>query len=106
MLNKFILFGVLGWLCIANSASANQDPTKPLNANFQSSTNTAKKSRLVLQSIIQGNGKPRAIINGKMMKVGAYISGYKLVSITKNSVLLVSAERELQLPLFSGAVIK
>lgn len=103
------MFNKILWLCLSllsTLAWANQDPTKPLNAGFANSSPVATQSKLVLQSIMHDADNYRAVINGKLVKRGDFILGYKVINIASNSVFLVSAEQELQLPLFSGAVIK
>lgn len=104
------MFKFIKLLCIISllatfSSYAETDPTKPLWGSKVVQTSKAK-SRLVLQSIMNGANTSKAIINGRVLKVGERIFSYKVTAIKAKSVKLSSAEKNIELTLFSKAVVK
>ena len=95
----FILF------VVAFNSSAQTDPTKPLWGSKVVQTNV-KKTRLNLQSIMSNGHSAKAIINAKVLKVGERILSYKVTAIKAKSVKLSSADKNIELTLFSKAVVK
>jgi len=85
--------------------AASVDPTQPFGSGAVSSKNTAE-NKLVLQSIIHGDGIHTAVINGKVMKPGEHIGKYRLAAINDTSVVLRSDDERLKLYVFSEKVIK
>ncbi len=87
------------------SSLAETDPTKPLWGGKVLQANKVK-SRLVLQSIISNSKVKKVIINGKILKVGDSVFAYKVTAIKAKSVKLSSADKNIELTLFSYAVVK
>ncbi|WDD98191.1 hypothetical protein [Thalassomonas actiniarum] len=79
------------------------DPTRPLVPG-QTAAAIKSKGDIVLQSIIRKQQAHKAVINGEVVSQGDSISGYRVVEIRPSSVLLKSAENQLELSLFSGAI--
>jgi hypothetical protein len=104
---KFIQISVLCLITALASFSslAETDPTKPLWGSKVLQVSKAK-SRLVLQSIISNGEVKKVIINGKILKVGDRVSAYKVTAIKAKSVKLSSADKNIELTLFSNAVVK
>jgi len=59
------------------------------------------KPSFALKGTILGGKNPIAIINGKFLRTGETISGYNVVRISKNEVLLSSGEQEILLEVIS-----
>lgn len=81
------------------------DPTRPLTAGAVADVKQTK-TRLTLQSVVGTAMERRVIINGKSLKVGDDISGHKIIAIKPTTVVLSSADSNIELSLFSGAVKK
>jgi MSHA biogenesis protein MshK len=91
--------------CLQN-ANANSDPTKPFNAAFDVNNAEIEAEKLVLQTIIHGDGVHTVIINGKVMSVGESIGEYKLMAVNDKSVVLRSENESKKLHVFSQAIVK
>lgn len=101
---KFLLSSLL--LVLMNTAYAEQaDPTRPFGASATRHLGE-KTSKLVLQSIMVTAQTKKAVIGGKLMKIGDKINGYELISISPKTVVLASSQRRMKLSLFSGVVAK
>ncbi|MGB1263094.1 MAG: hypothetical protein ACPG52_09310 [Cognaticolwellia sp.] len=99
---KIYLLGLL--LLMSQYANSQQvDPTKPFGA-VASAKRSGKSATLVLQSIIQREGKKKAIINGQALKVGDTYNGFELIKINSKAVVLKSAQGKMELSLFSGVI--
>ncbi len=85
--------------------AGNVDPTRPFNHRASSNTDL-KVKKLILESIIHGDGIHTAVINGKMLKPGESIREYRLVAVNDDSVVLRSATDRLKLFVFKGSVFK
>lgn len=57
---------------------------------------------LALNGIFWDEESARAIVNGKTLRLGDSIDGYKLVEIRRNSVVLWTGEKNLQLSVFKS----
>ncbi|WP_281559608.1 hypothetical protein [Thalassomonas sp. RHCl1] len=79
------------------------DPTRPLVPG-QTAAAIKSKGDIVLQSIIRKQQAHKAVINGEVVSQGDSINEYRVVEIRSSSVLLKSAENQLELSLFSGAI--
>jgi len=79
------------------------DPTRPFGV-VASANSSEKRAALVLQSIIQGNNKKKAIINGQVLNVGDKYKGFDLIAINANGVVLDSPQGRMELLLFSGVI--
>ena len=94
------------YLSIINLSTAGTvDPTRPFNHRVSSSVDL-KVKKLVLESIIHGDGIHTAVINGKMLKPGETIREYRLVAVNDDSVVLRSATERLKLFVFKSSVFK
>ena len=81
------------------------DPTRPLIPGGTSATQNTNGG-MVLQSIIRQQGITKAVINGKVVSVGDTLDDYQVTAISARAVMLKSAQQQLKLSLFSGAVIQ
>ena len=98
--------GVFSFLFIsAAPLAANVDPTRPFGQG-SSSTEIINGKKLVLESIIHGDGIHTVVINGKVLKVGETIGEHRLVAVNDNSVVLRTATERLKLYVFKSKVFK
>ncbi|WDE10958.1 hypothetical protein [Thalassomonas haliotis] len=95
LLSLLLSLPALGW--------QGADPTRPLVPG-QAAAAVKNKGDIVLQSIIRKQQAYKAVINGAVVSQGDSINAYKVMEIRSSSVLLQSAENQLELSLFSGAV--
>ncbi len=98
MFSKFTV-GALVSLAITPSAVAQglRDPTLPLNVPAVSAEQT-----LVLHSIISGEGRKLAVVNGELLREGDTIDGFaraRLVSIGKAQVVVEHDGQRIELTL-------
>jgi len=95
------------FLCHSLAVNAQQvDPTKPFTQRGVNTAQTAIFNKLTLQSIIKQNLEKNAIISNKRLKVGDKIGEYTLQKINTNSVILKSADKQIELSLFSDVMAK
>ncbi len=85
--------------------AASVDPTRPFD---QSASKGALpgKNKLVLESIVHGNGIHTVVINGKVLKPKETIGQYQLLAVNDDSVILQSATERLKLYVFKASVLK
>ncbi len=83
---------------------AKVDPTGPFGHSGSSSQVAAKK-KLILESIIHGDGIHTVVINGKVMKPNDTIGGYRLTAVNDQSVILRSETQRLKLHVFKENVV-
>ncbi|SET64291.1 hypothetical protein [Thalassotalea agarivorans] len=103
MYKKLLLLTML--LIAPNALAAEVDPTRPLS--YRAPVKSVSEPVFYLQSIVLSKEHGHtAIINDTLVAEGQSISGYKVVSISNNSVLLSSGEKRKSLSLFSGSVKK
>lgn len=81
------------------------DPTRPLTGASEVVSKKAAQ-RMKLQSIVENGQDLTVVINGKLLKIGDRIEQYQLEKINKNSVVLTSPDKRLELSLFSPIVAK
>ena len=84
--------------------AGNVDPTSPFGYSPTSSQKEAEK-KLVLESIIHGDGIHTVVINGKVMKPQDTIGEYKLTAVNDNSVVLRSKTQRLKLHVFKESAV-
>jgi MSHA biogenesis protein MshK len=104
VINSVVVTTVLSVSTI--TLAANIDPTRPFDSATKSSTNQPVTSKLVLQSIIHGDGIHTAVINGMVIKPGEHIGQYRLVAINDTSVILGNADERVKLYVFKQKIIK
>ncbi|PHR84243.1 MAG: hypothetical protein COA59_08255 [Colwellia sp.] len=92
-------------ICSINQALADTDPTRPFGYSATSSV-TPDGKKLVLESIIHGNGVHTAVINGKVLKTFDHIGEYQLTAVNDHSVILRSKTQRLKLHVFKSNVVK
>ena len=91
---------------MANQASAAKvDPTRPFGHSALS-TITPGGQKMVLESIIHGNGIHTVVISGKVLKTFDYIGEYQLTAVNDQSVILRSETERLTLTIFKGNIVK
>jgi len=93
-------------VCWSGFAIAEADPTRPLTGFTAPESASSEVKTMALQSIISlGDKKRRAIISGIQLKQGDQIKEYRVVKITKNSVVLKSSEQVKKLTLLSQSIV-
>ncbi len=106
----FISFGLFSCLlnCLfmsLSSTAASVDPTRPFGKSSASiEINSGQK--LVLESIIHGDGIHTVVINGKVLKVGEMIGEYLLVAVNDDNVVLTTTTERLNLFILNSKVFK
>jgi len=100
------LFLLLCGLCFSiTPALADTDPTRPFGHSAKSSI-TPNGKKLVLESIIHGDGIHTVVINGKVLKTFDHIGEYQLTAVNDQSVILRSKTQRLELHIFKSNVVK
>lgn len=83
----------------ASILASNVDPTSPFGYS-PTLTQKAAEKKLVLESIIHGDGIHTVVINGKVLKPQDTIGEYKLTAVNDKSVVLRSKTQRLKLHIF------
>jgi len=96
---------VCGFLCPITNVLADTDPTRPFGHSATLSA-TSNGKKLVLESIIHGDGVHTVVINGKVLKTLDYIGEYQLTAVNDQSVILRSKTQRLKLQVFKSNVVK
>jgi len=105
-INLLFSFTILAGLFIHLNVSASSvDPTRPFG-HTKGSSALVNGNKLVLESIIHGDGIHTVVINSKVLKVGDSIVGYRLVAVNDDSVVLRSETERLKLYVFKAKVLK
>jgi len=104
---KFITLFILvcGFSCSITEVIAETDPTRPFGHNAALSM-TPNGQKLVLESIIHGDGVHTVVISGKVLKPFDYIGEYQLTAVNGQSVILRSKTTRLKLDIFNSDVLK
>ena len=71
---------------------------KPLLAKKEKKTEMIKPKPIKVETILN----ERAWINGKWLKKGALVNGYKITAINKNAIVLRHNKKEIFIPLSQG----
>jgi hypothetical protein len=101
---KFIFLLII--VVITHSASAVKfDPTRPFGHKVASSV-TSDEKKMVLESIIHGDGINTVVISGRLLKKFDYIGEYQLTAINQKSVILRSAVESIRLTIFKPNIVK
>ena len=98
---ELLLIGILTATAWASAQDASRDPTKPLDFRVQKSS-----APLTLNSILIGDGRRLAIINGTQLSEGGIIpgtGGIRLKRVQAQTVLLEQGDRRWQLSLPAAA---
>jgi MSHA biogenesis protein MshK len=99
----FIL--LCGVACSITQALADTDPTRPFGHSVTSPV-TPNSQKLVLESIIHGDGIHTVVINGKVLKTFDHIGEYQITAVNDQSVILRSKTQRLKLHVFKPNVLK
>ena len=102
--NIFLLLFVVA-LMAGETSAAKVDPTRPFG-HKASSTATPSSKKMVLESIIHGDGIQTVVISGKVLKAFDYIGEYQLTTVNEQSVILRSETQRLKLNIFKDSVVK
>jgi MSHA biogenesis protein MshK len=89
----------------SNAIAQQVDPTGPFGHSGKSSQVAAEK-KLVLESIIHGDGIHTVVINGQVMRPNDTIGEYRLTAVNDQSVILRSDTQRLKLHIFKESVVK
>ncbi len=85
--------------------AAQNDPTRPFGHRGQSAV-TPSGQKMVLESIIHGDGIHTVVISGKVLKTFDYIGEYQLTAVNDQSVILRSKTKRLKLTIFKNNIVK
>ena len=94
-----------GLLCTVTQVLADTDPTRPFDHSATSS-HTPNDQKLVLESIIHGDGVHTVVINGEVLKTFDHIGEYQLTAVNDQSVILRSKTKQLKLHVFKSDLVK
>jgi len=81
------------------------DPTRPYNWN-KASGPKAKQKHFTLSYILKTAQRTNAIVNGKKVTEGGYVSGAKVIKISQNTVTILVDGRHRTLHLSKGGSIR
>jgi MSHA biogenesis protein MshK len=96
---------ICGLSCLITQTLADTDPTSPFGYNGAYSM-TPESQKLVLESIIHGDGVNTVVISGKVLSTFDHIGEYQLTAINAQSVILRSETERLKLHIFKNDVVK
>lgn len=85
--------------------AAQFDPTRPFGHRSASAVTPGGK-KMVLESIIHGDGIHTVVISGKVLKTLDYIGEYQLTAVNNQSVILRSKTKRLKLTIFKSSIVK
>ena len=81
-----------------------RDPFADGDAKTVSARPASQDERLSLQGVIWSSGRPQAIVNGKIVKIGDTIQDAEVLDIRKDGVKMRDKDREFSLRFKKGAV--
>lgn len=102
---KFTTPFLLVLACTITQVLAETDPTRPFN-HSATSVVSPKGEKLVLESIIHGDGIHTVVINGQVLKTFDHIGEYQLTAVNDQSVILRSKTQRLKLNIFKREAVK
>jgi len=85
--------------------AAKVDPTRPFG-HKASSTAVPGGKKMVLESIVHGDGIHTVVISGRVMKTFDYIGEYQLTAVNDQSVILRSKTQRIKLNIFKSNIVK
>lgn len=94
MVTASVLCVTTGVWAVEYTGSALRDPFNARSAASQSVTEQKTAAEFKLQGIVWNTPKPRAIVNGSMVKIGSIVDGAEVVRIERDGVTLRSQGRE------------
>lgn len=100
-----LLFLFVVVLVPSQAFAAKIDPTRPFD-HKASSTAIPGGKKMVLESIIHGDGIHTVVISGTVLKTFDYIGEYQLTAVNDQSVILRSKTQRLKLNIFKGNIVK
>tara|TARA_B110001454_G_C12569269_1_gene371173 strand:+ start:208 stop:546 length:339 start_codon:yes stop_codon:yes gene_type:complete len=92
-------------LMTAQVSAAQVDPTRPFGQSVASMV-TSDGKKMVLESIIHGDGIHTVVISGKVLKTFDHIGEYQLTAVNDQSVILRSKTKRLKLTIFKSNIVK
>ncbi len=104
-LNYIFLLSFVALIITNQAIAAEVDPTRPFG-HRASSTVTSSGNKLVLESIIHGDGIHTVVISGKVLKMYDYIGEYQLAAVNDQSVVLRSKTKHFKLAIFKNNAVK
>lgn len=86
-LKQRLLFGAVFWVWLSSPALALEDPTRP--SGFQAPVEAPKpQASFSLDSIMTGNGKRLAVINGQLVREGQALDDARVLRVAPDRVVL------------------
>lgn len=101
----FKLFIIIALVFTSKVLAVDVDPTRPFGKGLSQSY-VKEEDKLVLESIVHGEGIHTAVINGKVLQVNQSIGQYHLVAVNDDSVVLRSETERLKLYVHKTSVLK
>ena len=107
MLNSLlsILLVYFAVLMSTQAYAAQFDPTRPFGHRSAAAVTPSGK-KMVLESIVHGDGIHTVVISGKVLKTLDYIGEYQLTAVNDKSVILRSKTKRLKLTIFKSSIVK
>ncbi len=103
--NHILLLSCIVALTSSQAFAVKVDPTRPF-AHKVSFTVIPNGKKMVLESIIHGDGVHTVVISGKVLKPFDYIGEYQLTAVNNQSVILRSKTERLTLNVFKSNIVK
>lgn len=91
-----LLLAVQAWAAASESLP---DPTRPATARPAQATPSPSAPRYVLSAVLIGHDRRRAVINGRTVSEGDWVSGAQVVAVVPGKVRLRRDGREFTLEL-------
>lgn len=104
-LNHLFWFIIAVLLSTNTAFSAKVDPTRPFGHTGLNSI-TPEGKALVLESIVHGDGVQTVVVSGRILKVNDFIGEYQLTKVNKQSVILQSDTKKVELNIFKKNLVK
>jgi MSHA biogenesis protein MshK len=103
--HTFLFLFILASMTSQTAYAAKLDPTRPFGHRTSANV-TPEGKKMVLESIIYGDGIHTVVISGKVLKIFDYIGEYQLTAVNGQSVILHSKTQRLKLDVFKGNIVK
>jgi len=102
LLKTIFFFSLI--FCSTFVHSVKNDPTGPFGHSRLLSEKPVEK-KLVLESIIHGDGIHTVVINGKVLKMFDTIDEYRITAVNDKSVILRSKTQRIKLHIFKENIV-
>lgn len=93
-------------IMVSQVSAAQLDPTKPFGHSGLSTSITPEGKKMVLESIVHGDGIHTVVISGKVLKTFDYFGEYQLTAVNDESVIMRSETERVKLTIFKDNIVK